>query len=53
MTTILEKFLTELERGVGGEVKVITRTASTVKNRTLTLKLGNETTERLITTGSQ
>jgi hypothetical protein len=35
MITILEKFCTELERGgVGGEVKVITMTASAVKNLT-------------------
>ncbi len=33
MITILEKFLTELEMGVGGGgVKAITRTASAVKN---------------------
>jgi hypothetical protein len=32
MITILEKFLTGLERGWGGEVKTITRTASAVKN---------------------
>ncbi len=38
MITILEKFLTELERGggVGGwRVKATTRTASAVKNKTL------------------
>jgi hypothetical protein len=33
MITILEKFFTELERGGGGVVKAITRTASAVKNR--------------------
>ncbi len=31
MITILEKFLTGLERGGGGEAKVIKRTASAVK----------------------
>ncbi len=43
MITILEKFLTELERGVGGgggDVKAITRTASVVKKEYLLLTVG-------------
>ena len=42
MITILEKFLTGLERGVGGGVvKAITRTASAVKNRFLHTRTAN------------